>query len=80
MNRDAVPSMFSDRLTRVEEAHDQLEHRVYGNGQPGDMQRILTSIDELKSNHNKMMGALAVIVVIMPVAIELAKVFLRFPK
>lgn len=77
MSRDNVPTVgaggLADRLARLEENHENLDHRLYGNGRPGDIEKIQTSVDEMKSTLAKAVGGMAVLLVVMPVVIEWIK-------
>lgn len=67
---------IAERLSGVETVVRNLDRRLYGNGQPGDIADLKRKLDQLLSWYWKAIGALAVAGFLTLPAVELLKYFL----
>lgn len=58
-------SGVSARLVKVETEQEEMHHRLYGNGQPGDIANMSKKIEELQSWMLRATGAVGVIVILV---------------
>jgi hypothetical protein len=68
-----MDSDLASRVSVVESTVESLDHRLYGNGQPGDIKLIHDKLDDLRQWHWKMIGALTLLSVVTPFLVEVAK-------
>lgn len=59
-----------ERLARLESLLTSLSLRLYGNGQPGDIQQIQTKVDGLRAWRWKVAGGTAVLGVLLTLAVH----------
>ncbi len=74
---EMVNRSYWDRLIALETDTETLAHRLYGNGQPGDIQKIMITLDELKGSQSRLQGAIWVLGVIMPILMLVLQHFLK---
>lgn len=53
------------RLVKLETEQGDLHHRLYGNGQPGDIANMSKKIEELQSWMLRATGAVGVVVILV---------------
>lgn len=73
---DMAGRSYWDRLIALEGDSENLTHRLYGNGQPGDIQQIKSTLEDLKRGHARMQGAIYVMGVVMPIILMLLQKFI----
>jgi hypothetical protein len=57
MNNEEIAT----RLTAIETVLGRMEHRLFGNGQPGELSLIHSRLDEVEETHATAKGAFAVL-------------------
>ncbi len=74
---EMVNRSYWDRLISLETDNQTLARRLYGNGQPGDIQKIMVTLDELKGSQSRLQGAIWALGLVMPIAMLLIQHFLK---
>ena len=58
----------AERMARVEEVAMNLQHRLFGNGQPGEISDLDKRLNHLEKRENRLMGFVSAVVLFMEIS------------